>query len=393
MRRYIVFILCVLGVTHINAQVINDLKYYNTLIARLLDDCAAEKGRDFSKEHSIYIRDMELNDSDKLKFVKKIEELFQQKNCTELYRKGSGLLNVLFFYERDNISPIVRQKVIELYLKYYFYPYMDNGYIGYAQAGDFNEEAQKRLIEILEEKKTKEEYELYVRNARDILEPTERAWSEAARIMEKSGREGDDMLKQIRDSILEVRDIPSLAKRDFDYVRINEYLITRIGDLGLKNSIPTLQTALFACKGDNCQPNIENTYRITLARLGDKEQYDYMIDNMLEIDIFNAGYFSYFRDDALIWKYIEKNYTSKKGIWIHSDFAFPANFMTINNITPYVKNLPFELHYDNYGIRGAPNDDEWFKRQQLWCKDVYKWLMENKDTVKFDYDGEKKWII
>ena len=384
MKKIIIFSLCVVLFNSINAQTVKNLDYYNKQIEMLIEDCSAGE---LKKDYYIIIdfADAILSLSEKEEVIKKIESLYKQEDCIWLYESISYSINNFFFHARKDSTPVIRQKLVELYLKYYFYPYLRSSYIPYASKEDFNPNAQKRLIEILEGKKTKEEYELYVKKWRELEQKSEFGWSEATRIMKESNREGDDVLKQIRDSIIETREIPMMAHREFDRQQISEWLVFVMGDLELKNSIPALQKALMACEENNCQPALENSYRITLARLGDKEQYNYMVNNMLDIDIFNVWHFIYFRDDELIWKYLELNYDPKRKVPSGlSGVSLPADFMTVQNIAPYIKNLPEDLQF--------PTKARYVSEQEAWGKEVYKWLIENKERVEFDYDGEKNWF-
>ena len=369
------------------AQQVKKLELYLSEIDQMLEDCAT--GEKFlSENYPLSLENVaKFSNSEKLEYIAKIEDLFLQEKCMQLYREGNKLLNALFFYERHNSSSlVVRQKLVEVFLKYYFYPYMQEGRIIYATKDDFTQKAQKRLIEVLDEKKTEKEYELYVKDAREIITPTDRGWREAAKIMKESGRVGDDVLMQIRDSIIENRDIPIKAKGGFDLAQMNIYLLYRIGDLNLKKAVPVLQKNLSVRQeNDSWRSDEEYSYRITLVRLGDKEQYNYMVNNMLDIDVFNVWHFPYFHDDAVIWKYIELNYNSDRMIDTGlSGVRYPADFMTIHNIAPYIKNLPENLQF--------PTKDLSRDNQIAWGKKVYKWIMDNKDTVEFDYDKEKKWF-
>jgi hypothetical protein len=47
-----------------------------------------------------------------------------------------------------------------------------------------------------------------------------------------------------------------------------------------------------------------------------------------------------------------------------------------------VKNVPEEVRY--------PKADT-FEELYAWSKKFHNWLIENKATIKFDYEGEKDW--
>jgi hypothetical protein len=154
-----------------------------------------------------------------------------------------------------------------------------------------------------------------------------------------------------------------------------------VGLLNMKECIPALKERLLACPEEEYRIQ-ERAYRYALARLGDKEQRQYILDNFMDIDLFYREDFIYFKDDEMIWKYIETNYFSDTPAYSEFSTPIPTSLATINNIYPYVKNVPKDVEY--------PSVDT-FEKLSDWSKIFYQWLMTNKENIKFDYDGEKDW--
>jgi hypothetical protein len=323
----------------------------------------------------------ELNLKERKKIVDKIRGLFEQKKYINLYLVGHELLYIMW---NSNQNPIeIRQMIMEIYLKYYFYTWNREIYYDYynerEEIKSFTPRAKKRIIEILEGKKTKEEYEIFEKFYRILpLSYVNASWRDAARLMKDRPIRNDTILRQIRDSILNDYIIKD-AKQDFEELQIRPSLIRMIGFLGMKECIPVLKQQLAYCIEKQCYKEL--SYRYALARLGDNEQRQYLWNVAIDIETFWAGDFAYFRDDGLIWHYIDVNYSSGKSVYIFSDSKRPANIMTMNDIYPYIKNLPKELEYSRTDISG----------DHKWAKSVYEWLMANRDKIEFDYEGEKKW--
>ena len=97
---------------------------------------------------------------------------------------------------------------------------------------------------------------------------------------------------------------------------------------------------------------------------------------------FDKKDFSYFKDDEMIWRYIEVNYFSEKMIAIFAGDYISASLKTMSDVYPYIKNLPEKLLYPNW-----INSDE---EGNQWAHSLYEWVMTNKDTVEFDYEGKKR---
>jgi hypothetical protein len=204
-------------------------------------------------------------------------------------------------------------------------------------------------------------------------------WTEiAARNMEQRSVKNDTVLQLIRDSLMN-NEINESAKKEFESLQIDNELIRMTGLLDMKECIPVLKQKLSHCIESDCLYGQENAYRYALARLGDEEQRRYVLDILMGIELFDRRDFAYFRDDEMIWKYIEVNYFSN--IVIN---RISANLLTMNNVYPYIKNLPEELAF--------PYKTNDMNEDYKWAKLLYEWLMSHKATVEFDYDGEKSWF-
>jgi hypothetical protein len=123
-------------------------------------------------------------------------------------------------------------------------------------------------------------------------------------------------------------------------------------------------------------------YSYALARMGDKEQRKYVLDSLMKIGQFIGEDFAYFKDDEMVWKYIETNYFSKERYPILSDFDIHASLKTMSDVYPYIKSVPKELEYSD--------SFKTMEEEYRWAKNLYEWLMANKRKVKFDYEGEKE---
>jgi len=264
------------------------------------------------------------------------------------------------------------------------------------QSRDFYSlESRKRLVELLEDKKTQEEYELHLKYCKMVnLGYSESFLSHANYIMQQMEIQNDTILEQIRDSLF-TTSVTRSANRSFEYKKIERELIRMIGYLGLEKSIPILERKLETVhlipvvwdETSYPQGEPEKSYRYALARLGNEEQRQYILDNLMDIREFDREDFLYFRDDEMIWRYIEVNYCfDKKIIIVSPGDGILYSLKTMNDIYPFVKNVPEELkYYPDKRIRGMDMHNQ-------WSKDFYEWLMENREKIEFDYDGEKKWF-
>jgi hypothetical protein len=272
--------------------------------------------------------------------------------------------------------------VMDMYLQYYFYPGYHRSIVriyNLESRLDYTPKAKKRIKEILEGKKTREEYILYFVYNRTSYNNPQTGWDKAAKIMKTREVRSATVLKQLRDSIVETYVIEE-AKRDFEAAGIEPDLIKMIGLLEMKECIPVLKQKLAECLQDY---QWEEAYRYALARLGDKEQRQYILETM-NIQDFLKEDFLYFQDDEMIWRYIDVSYSSGEQVSFDSEGSILATLMTMNNVYPYIKNVPPKFIY--------PFISHDMALHYQWAKAFYEWLMENKDKIEFDYTGEKEWF-
>jgi hypothetical protein len=67
-----------------------------------------------------------------------------------------------------------------------------------------------------------------------------------------------------------------------------------------------------------------------------------------------------------------------------SDVYIPASLKTMYDVYPYIKNIPQRL------VRSYVRMES--EEKNRWAKSLYEWLMASKDTVEFDYEGEKEFL-
>ena len=384
-----IFLLLVCGMCFINlsAQVKRDFNYYNKQIDSLIYVYSVDTlkniqtlSRNFHHSH--------LTDKEKKKLISRIEKMFKQKEYVNLYRLGHRLLyNMQWVFPQEN-SLEIKQALLETYLQYYFYPGVNHSFIGgddFSSALYYTPKAKKRTKEILEEKKTEAEYEAeFLFNQSANLKYPERGLKEAKQIMKKQNIEGEEALKQIRDSLLKAQNI-RFAEESVKSLHIQPGLVKMIGLLKMKECMPVLKANLQLCVQENCRDGRVEAYRYALAKLGDEEQRQYILDNLMDVSEFDEKDFIYFRDDEIIWKYVDINYGFGKVYPVDSQGNMPADVKIMDAVYPFVKNVPEELVYVPHKLREMKNFNQ-------WAKSFYEWLMENRDTIEFDYDGEKKWF-
>ena len=235
---------------------------------------------------------------------------------------------------------------------------------------------------MLKGQKTQKEYNMCLRY-KELAESSYTSWylKEAARIMKSREIQNIEVLKQIRDSLL-TDVIYRLAKESFESLQISNEMIKMIGFLDMKECVPTLKQQLSGCIGNERRREREIAYRHALARLGDKEQRQYLLDNLMEE--FDRRDFSYFREDEIMWKYIEVNYSFDKYFWPTGDSSCPIALLIMSDIYPYITDVPEGLKF--------PDLSRDMNEHYQWAKSLHDWLMANKEKVKFNYDGEKKWF-
>jgi hypothetical protein len=380
MKKNVLIILGIVSVCNLFAQT-RDYAYYNHHVDSLILDYSVNEIKG-GGGYNFFTRNDNLSKEEKKKLITQIRKMFEQTEYTNLYALGHRLLYNMYMHLKDNPLEI-RQMLMDLFLQYYFYPgwpYSIANSYNLESRFDYTVKAKKRIVEILDNKKTYEEYVLYFMHNRTIYTASTSGWDEAAVIMKKREVKNEAVLKQLRDSIIDEY-VAKEAKKDFERKRIDAELIKMIGLLEIKECIPGLKRGFEYCMENECDFWEKRAYSYALARMGDKEQRQYMLDNLMIVGQFDKKDFLYFQDDEMIWRFIEVNYFSKEPYPILSDLDIPAYLKVMSDVYPYIKNVPKELGYR--GLGPLKNDYE-------WAKALYEWLMENKDKIEFDYDGEKE---
>jgi hypothetical protein len=390
MKKYIVMIFCLSCFAEINAQqdtIIFDFAHYVNLIEKLVSVYSIDqytevnRGVIFRNLYTKPVFDNSLDIEQKKKLIFKIKEMFEQREYTNLYRFGHYVIYKMWHELKEYNTVEIQQILMELYLKYYFYPGKDRIIDSYKDSKSyFTENAKHRILEILGNKKTNEEYMVwlkYIKSWNDTLD-----CKDAEFFMKEKGIKYDSgLLIKIRDSLLNDYVIRHTNYR-FESLQIGSEIVLLIGRLNMTECIPILRQNIEKCIQNKCNDDYIVCYRYALARLGDKEQRQYILDSLMEIGSFGKYDFAYFRDDAMIWRYIEVNYHSNKQIHLFSEGeGIPASLKTMSDIFPYIKDVPHTLEY--------PHASRDMEDDYKWAKSLYEWLMANKNRVKFDYEGDK----
>jgi len=362
------------------AQTVKDYSYYNHKLDSLITAYSVDVLKKDDGIHLFKNQGDKLTAKDKLKLIKKIEGMFKQTKYTNLYLLGSELINNLYFYHKKDNTVEIQQKLMELYLTYYFYPEQKKSIVQYTDnnsIANYSPKAKKEILRILKGEKPKQTFDLWLKYNQSIpwIYKTLDSWGEAEQIMKKREIQNDDVLKQVRDSLL-IEYLNHKAKKEFESLKIDDNLIRVIGLLDMKECIPYLQQELSAIKNDKCR---ERSFRFALARLGDKEQKAYILANFMNYPYFVRDDFAYFRDDDMMWKFIEVNYHSEKMVKVLSehDWKIPSKLRTILDVYHFLKDVPKELEMQ----KETENMNECY----IWAKSLYEWLIANKDVVEFDY--------
>ena len=397
MKTFFLILLFTLSAYGLYAQQQGDFTYINHRIDSLTQVYST---KEFKSISGTYVRfdNSNLSTEEKRKLIAKIRKLFEQNTYSNLYLLGHRILYDMWWMWPNNNSLEIKQELMELYLQYYFYPGRDQiiqvyilniGQYYYLNNGtSFSNKARQRIKDILENKKTKEEYEAWLQYNKTIPSYISICTKIAKELMKKRGIQNDTIFQQIRDSVYS-KYVYDEVKKDLESLQIKPDLIRMIGLLEMKECIPVLKQNLQECLQNERLEERRKAYRYALARLGDKEQRQYILDHLMHIGnnnhsdekYFDEKDFFYFKDDEMIWRYIDVNYFSKKEIAIFSDYNISASLKTMSNIYPYIKNLPERLTYP---------DRRNSEKEEKWAQSLYEWLTANKDTVEFDYEGEKR---
>ena len=328
----------------------------------------------------------DLTEMDRQKIIDKIKNLFEQDKYSNLHSLAHvALYNLWQIYPIKNTAKI-KQKLLELFLKYYFYP----GQRGYPISSDYSDlnirndytkQAKKRIFNMLEGDKSQEEYAanlLFVKSIPEYMNSCERR---ARRVISKQQAPNDTIFEHIKDSFCNEY-ILNTAKTVLAEEQIQSDIILMAGFLGMKECIPTMQKNLQAEIAENkYHRNTEIAYRLALAKLGDKEQYQYTLDTIISTEYFTKNFLSYFRDDNITWRYVNANYSSS-GSYYNGDFYVPMRLYTMDAICPFIEDMPKDLKFK----RKTKNED--YKNAET----LYEWLMKNRDSVKFNYDVNDGWF-
>ena len=391
MKKSIIIILSTLFFSNLYAEK-KDLKYYDLKIDSVVSVYSVENYKETRGLSSFFWR-ADLNVKERKKLIEKIRKMFEQDKYTNLYFVGHELLYEMWYIFPERNPPEINQMLLELNLQYYFYPGRENNvidsyYYDLDRRKNYTPKAQKRIMEILKGQKTQEEYDMWLKYRKSLPDRFNAAQKEATRLMKRQEIQNDEVLKQIYDS-LRNEYAKENTNRYFEPLQIEPDLIKMIGFLNMKECIPTLKQQLSDCIQNKCIDEKINAYRHALARLGDQEQQQYILENLMEN--FDRREFAYFRDDEIMWKYIEVNYSLDKKITLHGEEpSTPIGLIVMSNVYPFIKNLPQELVYPQSDFSASQNDRD--KTRLAWVKSFYEWLMKNRDKVEFDYDGEKDWF-
>jgi hypothetical protein len=405
MKKNILFAvnLCICISTYAQDKSLN-IRYYNAK----LDSVIYKYSIGINKNPYSDIRDFydaNLSETDRKKIIIRIKQLFEQDKYSNLYSLARITLYDLWqIYPVKNTTKI-KQSLLELFLKYYFYP----GQRVYLISSDYNDlnitnnyttASRKRIFDILKGEKTQEEYNAEILFQESIPVNVNSFKRAVEQTIKRQKIQDDSIIKKVTDSIY-VEDMINYAKDILDEKQIESDLILMIGFLNMKECVPTLgeklQEIIIKTTKNNRDEeygvaiktiNIdhEQAYRFALAKLGDKTQRQYILDTFISTHYFDKKFLSYFRDDSITWKYIDDVYNSKAEFPNYSSYI-PATIYAMDAVCPFIKDLPRELHnpHHQHHIQGM-------QKYYDWEKALHEWLMKNRDKVTFDYDGKKDWF-
>jgi hypothetical protein len=202
-KNILIFIICVLSCNLYAQRHRKDLEHIIHWIDSMTVSLSIEQNKDIRGFVPFY--NSQLNVREKTKLVGKIRELFEQNEYSNLYKLGHEIIREMWEYiYNDTNSFEIKQMLTELYLQYYFHPGAHKIVNSYdiRSKSYYNKKAKERIKEILEDKKTKEEYNACFLNNKSILLKSKSIWMEASEIMKQRENRSTEILKQIRDSVL-----------------------------------------------------------------------------------------------------------------------------------------------------------------------------------------------
>jgi hypothetical protein len=131
--------------------------------------------------------------------------------------------------------------------------------------------------------------------------------------------------------------------------------------------------------------NHEYACRFALAKLGDKTQYQYILDTFIPTHFFDKNFLSYFRDDRITWKYIDVTYSLEKSIQVLSGGYIPMTLYCMDVILPFIKGAPKEFPNPFWTSKTEAENNK-------WAEALHAWLMKNRENIEFDYNVKKGWF-
>jgi hypothetical protein len=159
MKKFFLILMFALLSYGLYAQQQGDFAYIDHRIDSLTHAYSSGKFKNISRDINGYVRfdDSNLSTKEKEKLIAKIRKLFEQNKYSNLYFLGHQILYDMWRMWPDNNSLEIKQKLMELYLQYYFYPGADRIINSYDINGKsyYSKKAKERIVEMLENKKPK----------------------------------------------------------------------------------------------------------------------------------------------------------------------------------------------------------------------------------------------
>jgi hypothetical protein len=371
-----------------------NFEYYNSKFDSIISVYSTDIHMEV-KLFDISFNNSNVSDANKKKLIFIIKTMFEQDKYSNLYRVAHALLSKMWYSHFAERSTKIKRQLLELNLQYYFYPdgsdLISRKFSDLSIKNYYTEKSKKRIFEILKDEKTQKEYNAWLLREKSILENENICEILTQWIVNNRKIKNDTIIERVKDSVC-TNYILSEAKRMLAEQQIEPKLVLVTGFLGMKECIPTLQNNLQKLIFAEYQPRgMEKAYRFALAKLGDKTQYQYLLDTFISThsvrDVEN--YLSYFRDDKITWRFIDVNYSSGEKIRPSSadNEGIPSTIYTMDIICPFIKDLPKELNNPYYLDKNVEMKD-FYK----WEKPLYEWLMKNRDKIKFDYDINDGWF-
>ena len=333
-----------------------------------------------TNEVPYFFHGFQLNDKETEMVINKLVKLYEQESYVNLQMLSSRLLSDLF----NNTNRIFRQRIIEVSLEHYFYPWQSE--IISRDTLDYSPKAKILLHEVLQEKDKKENWDkyfnLYVKSNLDNKYRNESYYlKDAKQILGESAN--SILLNQTADSLwLNSYAIPE-AKQALESDKITDRQVRLIGFLEMKECIPDLRKALqeHVSSKQLYGEGKERALREALVRLGDKEQEDFLIQNAAEYLPYEVRQdLNYMRSPRVIWGFIDYNRNNTGMTWMFSDEGsiFPMRSMSIWHALAFVKNPPKELISEDKGLNSIEEFIQYHER-------LYEWMVKNKESIEYQF--------